>query len=81
MTEKTYWIVQAFERKGRKLQPAPPTQCKSDDEAISRAERDARRFAGVIAIRQVADDETGEVSEEPVILATHGELPPAMVVE
>ena len=75
MTEKTYWIVQAFEKVGRRLQPAPPTQCKSDAEAIARAERDAKRFAGVVAIRQVADDETGDVADEPVILAKHGELP------
>ena len=37
--------------------------------------RFAKRFAGVVAIRQVADDETGEVADEPVILARHGELP------
>ena len=78
MTEKTYHIVQAFEKVGRRRQPATPTQCRSDWEAIARAERDARRFAGVIAIRQIADDETGEVSDEPVILARHGELPGTM---
>lgn len=48
---------------------------KTADEAIKRAERDAGRSAGVIAIQQTVDTETGEVLEEPVILAQHGELP------
>lgn len=75
MAEKTYFIVQPIEQKGKKLLPARETHCRSDEEAIARAERDARRFAGVIAFRQVADDETGELLEEPVILAMHGTLP------
>ncbi|MDY8110413.1 hypothetical protein U0C82_14820 [Fulvimarina sp. 2208YS6-2-32] len=75
MTEKTYFIVQAFEKKGRRLVAAQPTQCRSEAEAIGRAERDARRFTGVVAFRQVADDETGEVVDEPVFLARYGDLP------
>ena len=75
LTEKTYYIVQPFEKQGRKLVAAPATQCRTDAEAIARAERDAKRFAGVIAVRQVADEETGEMADEPVILARHGELP------
>ena len=81
MTEKTYFIVQAFEKKGRSLRPVQPTQWKSETEAVSRAERDAKRFAGVVALRQVADDETGEISDEPAILARFGELPTDMAGE
>lgn len=78
MTEKTYYVVQPFEKKGRRLTAAPATQCRSDGEAIARAERDAKRYAGVVAFRQVADDETGETTDEPVFLARHGELPAEM---
>ncbi len=48
---------------------------KTADEAIKRAERDIERVAGVIAVQQKVDTETGEVLEEPVILAQHGEVP------
>lgn len=48
---------------------------KTDDEAIKRAERGAGRSAGAIAVQQSIDTETGEVLEEPVILAQHGEVP------
>ena len=78
MSEKTYYVVQPFEKKGRTLSPAVATQCRSDAEAIGRAERDAKRFAGVVAFRQIADDETGEMMDEPVILARHGEVPTEM---
>ncbi|SMC92247.1 hypothetical protein SAMN06297251_112121 [Fulvimarina manganoxydans] len=49
--------------------------------AIGQAEREAKRFAGVVAFRQIADDETGEVLDEPMILARHGELPSNMADE
>lgn len=78
MSEKTYYVVQPFEKKGRRLIAAPATQCRTDDEAIARAGRDAKRYAGVVAFRQVADDETGETTDEPVFLARHGELPSDM---
>ena len=81
MAEKTYFVVQAFEKKGKRLLPTQPTQCRSDEDAIGRAERDAKRFAGVVAFRQVADDEPGEVLDEPVVLARHGELPANMADE
>lgn len=51
---------------------------KSAEEAIKRAERDAGRTAGVVAVQQTVDTETGEVLEEPVILAQHGDLPPGI---
>ncbi|MEN3791709.1 hypothetical protein [Fulvimarina sp. MAC3] len=78
MAEKTYFIVQAFEKKGRRLVPAQPTQCKSAQEAVSRAERDTARFAGVVAFSQVADEETGETMDEPEFLFRQGDLPQEM---
>lgn len=75
MSEKTLYIVQQFEKQGRRLAQGQQMDFKSAEEAIKRAERDAGRAAGVIAVQQTVDLETGEVLEEPVILAQHGEVP------
>ena len=81
MPEKTLYIVQQFEKQGRKLVQGRQMEFKSADEARSRAERDAARVAGVIAVAQKVDTETGEVLEEPEVLAHHGEIPPGLVGE
>jgi hypothetical protein len=78
MAEKILYIVQQFEKQGRRLVQGRQMDFKTADEAIKRAERDAGRAAGVIAVQQKVDTETGEVLEEPVILAQHGELPPGI---
>ena len=75
MTEKILHIVQQFERMGKKLVAGRAMEFKTADEALARAERDAARMAGVVALTQTIDTDTGEVLEEPVILARHGELP------
>lgn len=75
MAEKTLYIVQQFEKQGRRLVQGRQMDFKTADEAIKRAERDAGRSASVIAVQQTVDTETGEVLEEPVILAQHGEVP------
>ncbi len=75
MAEKTLYIVQQFEKQGRRLVQGQQMDFKTADEAIKRAERDAGRAAGVIAVQQTVDTETGEVLEEPIILAQHGEVP------
>lgn len=75
MTEKTLHIVQQFERMGKKLVAGRAMEFKTAGEAIARAERDAARMAGVVALSQTIDLDTGEVMEEPVIHARHGELP------
>ena len=48
---------------------------KSAAEAVARADRDAERTTGVVAVQQTVDTESSEVLEEPVVLTTHGELP------
>lgn len=75
LAEKTIYIVQRFEKQGRRLVQGRQMDFKTADEAIKRAERDAGRSAGVIAVQQAVDTETGEVLEEPIILAQHGEVP------
>lgn len=75
MAEKTLHIVQQFEKQGRKLVKGRALDFKTSAEALTRAERDAARFAGVIAVTVTVDTETGETLEEPVLLVSHGEVP------
>lgn len=75
MPAKTLFIVQQFEKQAKRLIAGRQMDFKTAQEAIGRADRDASRVAGVVAIQQVIDTDTGEVLEEPVVLARHGELP------
>lgn len=75
MPAQTLFIVQQFEKQGRRLIAGRQMQFKTAGEAKSRAERDAERTAGVVAIQQMVDTDTGEVLEEPIVLAKFGELP------
>lgn len=75
MPSKVLFIVQQFERQGKKLVAGRAIEVASAEAAILRAERGADRFAGVVALTQTIDMDTGEVLEEPVVLARHGELP------
>lgn len=75
MPAKTLFIVQQFEKQGKKLVAGRALDFPSSEAAVGRAERDAKRFAGVVALTQTVDTDTGEVLEEPVVLARHGELP------
>ena len=75
MAEKTLYIVQQFERMGNKLVAGRVMEFKTADEAIARADRDASRMAGVVALAQTIDLDTDEVVETPEVLARHGSLP------
>lgn len=75
MTEKTIYIVQQFDKSGKKLVAGRAMEFKSAAEAVARADRDAPRMAGVVALTQTVGVDTGEVLEEPVVLVRHGELP------
>lgn len=75
MSAKVLFIVQQFEKPGRKLVAGRAIEVRSADAAIMRAERDAGNYVGVVALTQTIDTDTGEVLEEPVVLARHGELP------
>ena len=74
MPAKTLFIVQQFERQGKKLVAGRSVEYRTAPEAVARAERDAGKFAGVVALQTTLDTDTGEVLEEPVILARHGEV-------
>ncbi|WP_019995490.1 hypothetical protein [Aureimonas ureilytica] len=75
MPAKTLFIVQQFETMGKRLVAGRQMDFKTAEEAVGRAERDATRVTGVVAVQQVVDTDTGEVLEEPIILARHGQLP------
>ncbi|KQT83797.1 hypothetical protein [Aurantimonas sp. Leaf443] len=75
MPAKTYFIAQGFQKSGRKLVPVSPNQFRTAEQAVARAGRDGERYAGAVAFQQIADEETGELLEEPTILARFGELP------
>ena len=76
MPIQTLYIVQQFEKMGKRLVAGRQMTFKSAGEASARADRDAARTVGVVAIQQTVDTDTGEVLEEPIVLARHGELPP-----
>ncbi len=71
---KTAYIVQSFTKQGSQLITDTPIQCSSADEAIRRADKFADIRAGVIAISQEYDEETGDFGELKV-LAKYGEIP------
>lgn len=75
MPAKTLFIVQQFEKQGKKLVAGRAIEVSSAEAAVLRAERGAERLAGVVALTQTVDMDTGEVLEEPVVLFRHGEVP------
>ncbi|MDB5531934.1 MAG: hypothetical protein JWO28_249 [Hyphomicrobiales bacterium] len=62
--------------KGNRLKAEPPMKFKTASEAKGRAERSVDKFAGVVAMTQIVDQDTGEVGENPKILFRAGRLPP-----
>lgn len=71
---KTAYIVQSFTKQGSQLITDTPIQCSNADEAIRRADKFTDIRAGVIAISQEYDEETGDFGELKV-LAKYGEIP------
>lgn len=75
MASKTTYVVQAFVMKrGGVIAPGKSETSPSESGALKRAEAWATREIGSAALKIVADDETGEVSEATV-LAQHGNVP------
>lgn len=72
MTEKTLYIVQPFERRGRMLVAGEEQQCRSEREALARARHGASTVDRILAMTMVVDDETGDVVGEPWVLARLG---------
>jgi NAD(P)H-hydrate repair Nnr-like enzyme with NAD(P)H-hydrate dehydratase domain len=81
MPTKTLYIVQQFERQGQKLVVGRQMEFADAAAACGRAARDAGRTTGVLAVQQTVDTDTGEVLDEPIFLARHGELPAGLITE
>jgi hypothetical protein len=78
MAASKLFFVQQFEKQGSRLGAGLTMHFKSADEARARADRDGDRLGivvGVVAIEQTVDVDTGEILEEPVVLARHGRVP------
>jgi len=75
MPAKTLFIVQQFERSGKRLIAGRALDFRTADEAVARAERASATAIGVVAIRHTVDTDTGEVLEEPAVLSRFGEVP------
>ncbi len=75
---KTTYIVQPFIRQGSQLITDTPIQCSSADEAIRRADKFSTIRAGVIAVSQEYDEDSGDYGELKV-LAKYGEIPAGAV--
>lgn len=74
MALKTTFLVQTFALKRGRLAPGKAERAPTENGAGKRAEAEATRSKGVAAVRIVADDETGEVSDAQ-ILAQFGDVP------
>lgn len=74
MAIQTSYFVQAFAMNRGQLRPGKRDLAPSESGAIKKAEAWAAREKGVAAVKVVADDETGEVSDA-VVLAQHGQVP------
>ena len=77
---KTVYIVQGFSRQGTKLISDTAIPCRNELEALNRAERLADKRAGVIAVAQEYDEDSGEYGELTV-LAKYGEIPAGAIGE
>lgn len=75
---KTTYIVQPFDEhkiKGQLvLKPATPMQFNNETDARRRAERLAEKHAGVEAVAQEYDEESGEMGKTTVLLQS-GKVP------
>ena len=71
-------VGQAFKQVGKKLIAEPVQQVKTEEKAISTAERLAPSRAGVIASSQEVDVET-DTYDEPRVLLRVGTLPPGLL--
>lgn len=70
----THYVVQSYRKLGKRLVPDEPRVVKDERECLRVAEQTASRRAAVIAFARTGDADTGDF-DDPVILATHGDVP------
>lgn len=73
----TSYLVQGFTLKGAKLIADAVRPCKTEELAISTAERLAPIRAGVVAFSQEVDIQT-DAYDTPVVILEIGRIPPGL---
>lgn len=74
MAMKTTFTVQPFELHRKRLRPGRQEVAQTETGALKKAEALAKRMPGAVALKVVADDDTGEL-EGVTILGRWGEVP------
>jgi len=74
MAMKTAFVVQPFELHRKRLRPGRQEPASTESGALKKPENLAKRMPGAVALKVVADDETGEL-EGVTILGQWGEIP------
>lgn len=70
----THYVVQSYRKVGKRLVPDEPRVVEDERECLRVAEAAASRRHAVIAFSRTGDADTGDF-DDPVILATHGDVP------
>lgn len=76
MARKTIYCVQPFWRNGKRHEPGPARQFSGEDKARAEGERLAGSAPGVVVLKVEGWPEA-DCWDDPVILATHGDVPAA----
>lgn len=70
----THYVVQAYRKMGKRIGPDEPKVAADKRQCLRMAEAAAGRRHAVIAFSRTGDADTGDF-DDPVILATHGDVP------
>lgn len=70
----THFVVQSYQKKGKRIIADEPKIATDERHCLRLAQATAGRRHGVIAFSSTGDADTGDF-DDPVILATHGDVP------
>lgn len=70
----THFVVQGFRKMGKRVVADEPKMARDEAHCLRLAEQASASRAGVIAFSRTGDLDTMDF-DEPVILATHGDVP------
>ncbi len=70
----THYVVQAYRKMGKRIVPDEPKVATDEHQCLRMAEAAAGRRHAVVAFSRTGDMDTGDF-DDPVILATYGDVP------
>lgn len=70
----THYVVQSYRKMGKRMVAEEPKVVPDEKTCLRVAEATAARRPAVVAFSRTGDMDTGDF-DDPVILATHGEVP------